>query len=153
MPKPSAGLLLYRRRGDSVEVLLAHPGGPMWAKRDGGAWSVPKGEIETGEEPLAVARREFHEETGHAPPAGPCLRLGEVRQKSGKVVFAWACEGDLDPSTAESNTFPLEWPPGSGRWSDVPEVDRVEWFAPDEARTKLNPAQAEFVDRLVTQLG
>ena len=145
--------MLYRRRGDSVEVLLAHPGGPMWAKRDGGAWSVPKGEIETGEEPLAVARREFHEETGHAPPAGPCLRLGEVRQKSGKVVFAWACEGDLDPSTAESNTFPLEWPPGSGRWSDVPEVDRVEWFAPDEARTKLNPAQAEFVDRLVTQLG
>ncbi|MDQ2966616.1 MAG: NUDIX domain-containing protein [Chloroflexota bacterium] len=152
MPKPSAGLLLYRRRGDSVEVLLAHPGGPLWAKRDAGVWSVPKGEIETGEKPFDVARREFHEETGHKPPAGECLSLGEIRQKSGKLVVAWACEGDLDPTTSESNTFPLEWPPGSGNWIDVPEIDRVEWFAPDEARRRLNPAQAEFVDRLLAML-
>lgn len=149
MPKPSAGLLLFRRRGESVEVLLAHPGGPLWSKRDAGVWSVPKGEIEAGEEPFAVARREFHEETGHEPPAGECLDLGEIRQKSGKRVVAWACEGDLDPTTAVSNTFPLEWPPGSGNWIDVPEVDRVEWFAPEEARERLNPAQAEFVDRLL----
>jgi predicted NUDIX family NTP pyrophosphohydrolase len=149
MPKPSAGLLLYRRRDDGIEVLLAHPGGPLWAHRDEGAWSVPKGEIESGEEPLAVARREFEEETGQEPPTGECLDLGEVRQKSGKRVVAWACEGDLDPATAVSNTFPLEWPPGSGNWIDVPEVDRVEWFDPDEARPRLNPAQAEFVDRLL----
>jgi predicted NUDIX family NTP pyrophosphohydrolase len=152
MPKSSAGLLLYRRRGDRVEVLLAHPGGPMWAKRDAGAWSVPKGEIEGGEEALAVARREFEEETGQPPPAGDCLSLGEVRQKSGKVVLAWACEGDLDPAVARSNTFPLEWPPGSGNWVDTPEVDRVDWFPAGEARLKLNPAQAEFVDRLLERL-
>jgi len=152
MPKSSAGLLLFRRRGDGVEILLAHPGGPMWAKRDAGAWSVPKGEIEGGDEALAVARREFEEETGQKPPAGECLPLGEVRQKSGKVVLAWACEGDLDPATAESNTFPLEWPPGSGNWVDTPEVDRVEWFSPDEARRRLNPAQAPFVDRLLERL-
>lgn len=153
MPKPSAGLLLFRRRGDNVEVLLAHPGGPLWSKRDAGAWSVPKGEIESGEEPLDVARREFAEETGHEPPDGECLALGEIRQKSGKLVVAWACEGDLDPATAVSNTFPLEWPPGSGNWKDTPEVDRVQWFGPDEARRRLNPAQAEFIDRLVTELG
>jgi predicted NUDIX family NTP pyrophosphohydrolase len=152
MPKSSAGLLLFRRRDGEIEMLLAHPGGPLWTKRDAGAWSVPKGEIESGEEPLAVARREFHEETGHEPPAGECLSLGEVRQKSGKVVVAWACEGDLDPTTAVSNTFPLEWPPGSGNWIDVPEVDRLEWFARDEAGRRLNPAQAEFVDRLVATL-
>jgi predicted NUDIX family NTP pyrophosphohydrolase len=152
MPKSSAGLLLYRCRGDRVEVLLAHPGGPMWAKRDAGAWSVPKGEIEGGEEALAVARREFEEETGQPPPAGDCLFLGEVRQKSGKVVLAWACEGDLDPAVARSNTFPLEWPPGSGNWVDTPEVDRVDWFPADQARVKLNPAQAEFVDRLLERL-
>jgi predicted NUDIX family NTP pyrophosphohydrolase len=152
MPKPSAGLLLYRRRGDGVEVLLAHPGGPLWTKRDAGAWSVPKGEIEPGEEAFAVARREFMEETGHEAPAGECLALGEIRQKSGKLVVAWACEGDLDPATTVSNTFPLEWPPGSGDWIDVPEVDRVAWFDPDEARRRLNPAQAELVDRLLGQL-
>jgi predicted NUDIX family NTP pyrophosphohydrolase len=152
MPKSSAGLLLYRRRGDRVEVLLAHPGGPMWAKRDAGAWSVPKGEIEGGEEALAVARREFEEETGQQPPVGDCLPLGEVRQKSGKVVLAWACEGDLDPAVARSNTFPLEWPPGSGSLVDTPEVDRVDWFSPEEARTKLKPAQAELVDRLLERL-
>ena len=148
----SAGLLLYRRSGGQVEVLLAHPGGPLWARRDAGAWSVPKGEIEPGEEPLAVARREFREETGHEPPAGGCVELGEVRQKSGKLVVAWACEGDLDPVTAISNTFPLEWPSGSGNYRDVPEVDRVEWFALDDARARLNPAQVELIDRLAAAL-
>jgi predicted NUDIX family NTP pyrophosphohydrolase len=145
----SAGLLLYRRTGDQIEVLLAHPGGPLWTKRDHGAWSVPKGEIERGEEPLAVARREFEEETGRPAPDGDVASLGEVRQKSGKVVAAWAVEGDLDPATAKSNTFPLEWPGGSGNWIDIPEVDRVEWFDPDAARQKLNPAQVPFVDRLL----
>jgi predicted NUDIX family NTP pyrophosphohydrolase len=151
-PKPSAGLLLYRRTSDGIEVLLAHPGGPIWAKRDDGAWSVPKGELEAGEEPFAVARREFREETSHEPPDGECLALGEVRQKSGKVVMAWACEGDLDPATAVSNRFDLEWPPRSGRFIEIPEVDRVEWFGPEEARRKLNPAQAAFVDRLLDML-
>jgi predicted NUDIX family NTP pyrophosphohydrolase len=149
MAKRSAGLLLYRRAPGGLEVLLAHPGGPLWRRRDAGAWSIPKGEVEPGEEPIAVARREFHEETGHPPPAGDLLQLGDVRLKSGKVVFAWAGEGDLEPSAATSNTFPLEWPPGSGDYIDVPEVDRVEWFGPEEARRRLNPAQASFVDRLV----
>ena len=141
--------MLFRRRDGGLEVLLAHPGGPLWTKRDDGAWSVPKGEIEAGEEPLAVARREFEEETGQRPPDGDVMSLGEVRQKSGKVVTAWAVEGDLDPSTATSNTFPIEWPGGSGNWIDVPEVDRVEWFDPGAARQKLNPAQVPFVDRLL----
>jgi predicted NUDIX family NTP pyrophosphohydrolase len=149
----SAGLLLYRRSGVDLEVLLAHPGGPMWKNRDDGAWSIPKGEVEEGEEARDVARREFEEETGHGPPEGDYVDLGEVKQKSGKLVVAWAAEGDLDPSTAESNTFPLQWPPGSGRWITIPEVDRVEWFGPDEARRKLNPAQVAFVDRLVAELG
>ena len=151
--KRSAALLLYRRGDGGPEVLLAHPGGPLWAKRDGGAWSVPKGEIEPGEEPLAVARREFEEETGTRAPDGDLVSLGEVRQKSGKLVTAWAALGDLDPATAKSNTFPLEWPPGSGNWIDVPEIDRVEWFALDEARQRLNPAQVAFVDRLAELLG
>ena len=151
--KRSAGLLLFRRRGGELEVLLAHPGGPLWAKRDGGAWSVPKGEIAPGEDPLAVARREFEEETGQRAPVGNVRSLGEVRQKSGKVVEAWAVEGDLDPSTAKSNTFPLEWPPGSGDWIDLPEVDRVAWFGLDEARTRLNPAQVAFIDRLAVTVG
>ena len=144
----SAGLLLYRKVAGGIEVLLAHPGGPLWAKRDEGAWTVPKGEIEAGERPVDVARREFAEETGHPPPDGELRPLGEVQQKSGKVVVAWALRGDLDAGTAQSNTFPLEWPPGSGNWKDVPEIDRFEWFAPDEARRRLNPAQTPFVDRL-----
>lgn len=151
----SAGLLLYRRTADGgIEVLLAHPGGPMWAKRDEGAWSVPKGEIEPHEEadPYAVARREFEEETAHRPPDGEPVDLGEVRQKSGKVVVAWALEGDLDPATARSNTFPLQWPPGSGRWITIPEVDRVAWFAPDEARRRINEAQWPLVERLLGTL-
>jgi predicted NUDIX family NTP pyrophosphohydrolase len=149
----SAGLLLYRRAGDHLEVLLAHPGGPLWTKRDAGAWTVPKGEVEAGEDPPAVARREFEEETGHPVPDGELVSLGEIRQKSGKYVVAWAAEGDLDPATAKSNTFPLEWPSGSGDWIDVPEVDRVEWFDLDEARTRLNPAQVEFIDRLAAAVG
>ena len=148
----SAGTLLYRRDPAGLEVLLAHPGGPIWANRDAGAWTLPKGEIEAGEEPWAVARREFAEETGHPPPDGPAIDLGEIRQKGGKLVVAWALEGDLDPATAESNTFPFQWPPKSGRWITVPEIDRVEWFAPDAARGRLKETQIPFVDRLVEAL-
>jgi predicted NUDIX family NTP pyrophosphohydrolase len=149
----SAGLLLYRRTGgDGIEVLLGHPGGPLWAKRDAGAWSVPKGEIEAGEDPWAVARREFEEETGHPPPDGRVIELGEIRQKGGKVVVAWAMEGDLDPATAHSNTFSLEWPPRSGRHITVPEIDRVAWFAPNEARARIKDTQIPFIDRLTAAL-
>jgi predicted NUDIX family NTP pyrophosphohydrolase len=151
--KRSSGLLLYRRNGTGVEVLLAHPGGPFWRHRDEGAWSIPKGEVEAGEEELDVARREFNEETGHPPPSIECVSLGEVRLKSGKYIAGWACEGDLDPAAAVSNTTAVEWPPRSGRQITIPEVDRVEWFAPDEARRRLNPAQAAFVDRLLDRLG
>ena len=154
MPRTSAGLLLYRRTSDGgIELLLAHPGGPLWASRDEGAWSLPKGEIEDGEEPFVVAWREFEEETGHRAPADDPIDLGTVRQKSGKVVVAWAVEGDLDPATATSNTVQVEWPPRSGRKLEIPEVDRVAWFDPDEARRRLNPAQVPFVDRLVDALG
>ncbi len=133
-------------------MLLAHPGGPLWARRDAGAWTLPKGEIEPGEDVEAVARREFEEETGHAAPDGPALQLGEIRQKGGKVVIAWALEGDLDPAAARSNTFPLEWPPHSGRWITIPEIDRVEWFPPDEARRRIKDTQAPLIDRLVAAL-
>jgi predicted NUDIX family NTP pyrophosphohydrolase len=145
----SAGILLYRRGPDGLTVLLAHPGGPLWATRDEGVWTVPKGEIEGGEDPWDVARREFEEETGHQPPSGPAIDLGEITQKGGKVVVAWALEGDLDPAAASSNTFPLQWPPRSGRWITVPEIDRVDWFAPDEARRRLKDTQIPFVDRLI----
>src|SRR6266508_2288474 len=148
MPKRSAGLLLYRQGDGGIEVLLAHPGGPFWQARDGGAWSVPKGEVEPGEVPLEVARREFEEETGHPPPDGECLPLGTVQLKSGKVVEGWACRGELDPATALSNRTSVEWPPRSGRLIEIPEIDRVEWFSPVEARHRLNPAQVAFVDRL-----
>jgi len=144
----SAGILLHRRRGDRLEVLLVHPGGPLWARRDDGAWSIPKGEYDEGEEPLAAARREFEEELGSAPPADDAAELGEVRQKSGKFVRAWAIAGELDPATVVSNTFELEWPPRSGRRIEVPEVDRAEWFALDAARAKINPAQVALLDRL-----
>jgi predicted NUDIX family NTP pyrophosphohydrolase len=150
----SAGLLLYRRRDGTVEVLLAHPGGPLFARRDTGAWTLPKGLIEPGESAIDVARREFREETGAEPPPDPAhyLSLGHIRQASGKVVHAWAAEGDLDPATASSNTFEMELPPGSGRWLTFPEVDRVGWFEPDEARQRLNPAQAPLVDRLLAAI-
>jgi predicted NUDIX family NTP pyrophosphohydrolase len=129
-------------------VLLVHPGGPLWSRRDLGAWSLPKGEYGSEEDPLAAARREFEEELGSPAPDGDPRELGEVRLKSGKRVVAWAVEGDLDASAARSNTFELEWPPRSGRRIEVPEVDRAEWFTAAEARRRLNPAQAAFVDRL-----
>jgi predicted NUDIX family NTP pyrophosphohydrolase len=148
----SAGILLFRRAGAGVEVLIVHPGGPLWARRDDGAWSIPKGECDPGEDPLAAARREFAEEIGSPAPAGEPLALGEVRLKSGKRVIGWALEGDLDAATIRSNTFTMQWPPRSGRTQAFPEVDRGAWFAPARARLKLNPAQAEFVDRLVDML-
>ena len=147
--KRSAGILLHRISGGAPEVLLVHPGGPFWARRDAGAWSIPKGEYEDGDDPLAAALREFEEETGTALEAGELRDLGEVKQKGGKVVRAWAAEGDIDAGTVRSNTFTMEWPPRSGRTAEFPEVDRAGWFALDEAREKLNPAQAEFLDRLL----
>ena len=126
-----------------------HPGGPAWARRDLGAWSIPKGECGADEDPLAAARREFEEELGSPPPAGEAVDLGEVRQKSGKWVRAWALRGDLDTSSITSNTVPFEWPPRSGRWIEIPEVDRAEWFGLEEARAKINAAQAALLDRLV----
>jgi len=145
----SAGILLYRRTGGAVEVLLAHPGGPFWANRDEGAWSVPKGEATEGEGLLEVARREFAEEVGIPVSCEPSLALGSVTQRSGKVVYAWACEGDIDPVEQRSNVFSMEWPPRSGRVQEYPEIDKVGWFDPEIARRKLNPAQAVFVDRLL----
>jgi predicted NUDIX family NTP pyrophosphohydrolase len=150
--KRSAGILLYRLSGGVPEVLLVHPGGPFWARRDAGVWSVPKGEYEDGDDPLASALREFEEETGTALENGELLELGDVKQKSGKVVRAWAAEGDLDPDAVHSNTFTMEWPPRSGRTAEFPEIDRAGWFGIDEAREKLNPAQAEFLDRLLELL-
>lgn len=145
----SAGIFLYRRRHDGeIEALLVHPGGPLWARRDAGAWSIPKGEIDPGEDELAAARREFAEELGSPPPAGEPADLGEVRLKSGKRVRAWALEGDLDAAAIVSNTFEMQWPPRSGRTAAFPEVDRAAWFELAVAREKLNPAQAAFVDRL-----
>ncbi|HYM84856.1 MAG TPA: NUDIX domain-containing protein, partial [Candidatus Dormibacteraeota bacterium] len=147
-------LLLFRRRDDRLEVLLAHPGGPLFARRDAGSWTLPKGLIEPGEAPIDVARREFREETGAEPPADPAtyLALGQVRQASGKLVHAWAAPGDLDPAQARSNTFQMEYPRGSGRYETFPEVDRVAWFEADEARRRLNPAQVVLVDRLLAAL-
>jgi predicted NUDIX family NTP pyrophosphohydrolase len=147
----SAGLILYRHRGDELEVFLAHPGGPFWAHRDAGAWSLPKGLVHAGEEPLAAACREFEEETG-LRPRGPFLSLVSVRQKAGKLIYAWAWEGDADPAHLTSNLMRTEWPRGSGRWFRFPEIDRCAWFGPHTAREKLNPAQAAFIDRLESQL-
>ncbi len=152
LPKQSAGILLYRVRQGAVEVLLVHPGGPFWAKKDLGAWSIPKGEYQQGEDPLAVALREFEEETGHRPSRERPLELGAIRQRGGKVLSAWALAGDLDADATTSNTFTLEWPPRSGRRREFPEVDRAGWFDPATAREKLNPAQAELVDRLLATL-
>jgi predicted NUDIX family NTP pyrophosphohydrolase len=150
----SAGILLFRVTGSAPEVLLVHPGGPFWAKKDLGAWSIPKGEYEEGEEPRACALRELGEELGSPPAieADALIDLGEVRQKGGKLVRAWAAEGDFDPMTLHSNTVTIEWPPRSGARREFPEVDRAEWFSPGEAREKINPAQAEFVDRLLERL-
>jgi predicted NUDIX family NTP pyrophosphohydrolase len=144
----SAGIVLWRRRNGALEVLLVHPGGPFFTNRDGGAWSIPKGEYEPGDDPLEAARREFAEELGTPPPDGEPLVLGEIKQKSGKLVCAWALEGDLDATAASSNTFTIEWPPRSGQVREFPEVDRAEWFGLDEARERINPAQAALLERL-----
>jgi predicted NUDIX family NTP pyrophosphohydrolase len=149
----SAGLLLYRTGAGGVEVLLGHMGGPFWARKDAGAWSIPKGEYGDDEEPFDVARREFAEELGQAVPADSFALLGDVRQSGGKQVRVWAAEGDLDPATAVSNTFTLEWPPRSGVLREYPEVDRVAWFAVDVARDKLVKGQVAFLDRLRDALG
>ena len=143
----SAGLLMFRRPAAGVEVLLAHPGGPFWASRDSAAWTIPKGAVDEGEEPLAAAQREFTEETGFALQP-PFHLLGELRQKSGKRITAWAFEGDADPAALQSNLFEMEWPPRSGHLQSFPEIDRVGWFTLPAARRKLLPGQAPFVDAL-----
>ena len=153
MAKRSAGILLFRGRGAELRLLLVHPGGPFWAKKDLGAWSIPKGEYEEGEVPLAVARREFEEELGEPAPAGDAIELGELVQPSRKVITAFAIEGDFDPSGLKSNLFELEWPPKSGRLQSFPEVDRAQWFTLDEAREKILPGQRPFIDRLLERLG
>jgi predicted NUDIX family NTP pyrophosphohydrolase len=153
--KRSAGILLFRRDGgNGVEFLLAHPGGPFWAKKDMGAWSIPKGQIEEAEEPRACAIRELEEELGQAPELDPeqLIELGSIRQRAGKTVEAWAAEAEFDPATLASNTFTMEWPPRSGREAEFPEVDRAEWFEPETARAKILPAQAELLDRLLEKL-
>lgn len=151
MPKRSAGLLLYRRHGRSIEVLVVHPGGPFWAGRDDGAWSIPKGEVDGGDD-RATAAREFAEELGHPPPDSGWIDLGEVAQSGGKRVRAWAVGGDLDPAQLVSNTFEIEWPPRSGRRATFPEVDRAAWCTPQEAARKLVAAQVALVERLVAHL-
>jgi predicted NUDIX family NTP pyrophosphohydrolase len=149
----SAGILLWRRATvDEIEILLGHPGGPLFARKDHGHWTIPKGEIEAGEAAWDVARREFTEETGLPVPTGAPLDLGEIRQKGGKLVVAWALEGDLDVDAAHSNTFWLEWPPRSGRRMEVPEIDRVAWFGVEEARARIKETQIPFIDRLVAAL-
>ncbi|HEX3239352.1 MAG TPA: NUDIX domain-containing protein [Solirubrobacterales bacterium] len=152
--KRSAGVLLFRHAGGQPEFLLVHPGGPYWSKRDQGAWSIPKGEIEPGEETRACALREMREELGPAPDLDPerMIELGQIRQKSGKVVEAWAAEGDFDPEALDSIAFAMEWPPRSGKESEFPEVDRAGWFCESQARAKILPAQAAFIDRLLEHL-
>jgi predicted NUDIX family NTP pyrophosphohydrolase len=149
MPKLSAGLLLYRVREEVVDVLIGHPGGPFWARKDEGAWSIPKGEYTDGEDPWAVAQREFEEEIGLPPPAGPRIALAPVKQPGGKVVTAFAVRGDLDLAETHSNTFELEWPRGSGRIQVFPEIDRVDWFTVAQARTKLLKGHRPFLDQLM----
>ena len=152
MPKRSAGILMYRRGAQGLEVLLVHPGGPFWARKDLGAWSIPKGEYSEADEPLATAIREFAEETG-MHPRGEFRPLGELTQPGRKIVTAFAVEGDFDPATLKSNTFELEWPPKSGRKAIFPEVDRAEWFIPADARRKILAGQVEFIDRLLARIG
>lgn len=153
MPARSAGIVLFRQSGDAgLSVLLVHPGGPIWARRDLGAWSVPKGEYDGGEDPLAAARREYEEELGSVAPRGDALPLGEIRQKSGKLVRAWGLAGELDTGSVRSNTFELEWPPRSGRIQSFPEVDRAEWFTLSEARRRIIPAQIPLLERLAEEL-
>jgi len=149
MPKKSAGLLLYHDSGSGIEVLLAHPGGPFWRNKDEGSWTIPKGEFDDDEDPFAAARREFHEELGSAAPGGDYLELKPIKQKNGKMVYAWAIAGEFDPATLRSNTFSCEWPPKSTRMQEFPEVDRAEWFPAEVARKKILAAQAALVDQLI----
>ena len=149
MPKLSAGLLLYRLTNGVVEVLISHPGGPFWARKDDGAWSIPKGEYSPGDDPWAAAQREFEEEVGSAAPPGPRIELAPVKQAGGKVVTAFAVRGDIDVAGADSNTFELEWPRGSGKLKSFPEVDRVEWFTVAQARVKLLKGQLPLLDQLM----
>lgn len=142
---------MYRKRGQSVQVLLVHPGGPFWAKKDLGSWSMPKGEFSEDEDALKAARREFEEETGFLP-TGQFVRLGAIRQPSGKLIHAWAFEGDLDAKKVKSNTFSVEWPPQSGKQQEFPEVDRAEWFTVETAREKIIKGQVEFLDELLRVL-
>lgn len=151
MRKTSAGILMYRRIGDSIEIFLIHPGGPFWAKKDSGAWSIPKGEINPDEDTLSAARREFNEETG-SEIDGDFISLEPIRQKGGKIVSAWAVEGSIDANTIRSDTFSMEWPPRSGRQAEFPEVDRAGWFNLADAREKLIPAQVPFIDELYSRV-
>ena len=151
MARNSAGILLWKREHDSMLVLLVHPGGPFWKNKDAGAWSIPKGEYDDEEEPLAAAKREFAEELGSLP-AGEVTPLGDVRQKAGKVVTAFALEGDFDCANFKCNSFEIEWPPRSGKRASFPEVDQAQWFSLDDARRRINPAQAELIDRLEAAL-
>ena len=152
MPKRSAGILMYRRPDAGLELLLVHPGGPFWARKDLGAWSIPKGEYSESEDALAVAKREFEEETG-ARVQGDFRSLGEIVQPGRKIVTAWAIEGDFDPADLKSNLFEMEWPPKSGRRQSFPEVDRAQWFSPAEARGKILNGQSEFISRLLEAIG
>ncbi|HEV2413030.1 MAG TPA: NUDIX domain-containing protein [Candidatus Saccharimonadales bacterium] len=152
MPKHSAGVLLFRRVGGNVEVLLAHPGGPFWAKKDSGVWSIPKGEFSEDEDPKHAAQREFMEEIGHQVPAKELIDIGEIKMSSGKIVTAWAGEGDLDPNMLVSNTFSMEWPPRSGTQQEFPEVDRARWFTLVTAKNKILKAQVPFIENLATHL-
>jgi predicted NUDIX family NTP pyrophosphohydrolase len=152
MAKQSAGILLYRTTAGEPELLLVHPGGPFWANKDAGAWSIPKGEYEPGEDALVAAAREFEEELGITPPDAGRVELGTVRQAGGKQVTAWAVQGDFDPAGLRSNSFAMEWPPRSGEIREFPEVDRAQWFPIAVARERIVPAQAAFIDRLVERL-
>jgi predicted NUDIX family NTP pyrophosphohydrolase len=153
MTKQSAGILMYRGAGPLLELLLVHPGGPFWAKKDQGAWSIPKGEYGEGEELLACAIREFEEELGSPLPHGEYVALGALKQPSRKVIAAYAVEGEFDPASLRSNHFEMEWPPKSGRRQSFPEVDRAQWFGVAEARAKIQPGQAPFIDRLLAKIG
>jgi predicted NUDIX family NTP pyrophosphohydrolase len=151
MPRRSAGVVLFRRNQREIEVLLAHPGGPFWKNKDDGAWSIPKGEYGENEDPLAAAKRELAEETG-LMPSGDFIPLGEIRQTGGKVVTAWAVEGNADPARIRSNTFPMPWPPGSKKLQEFPEIDRAEWFPLEAARRKILKTQVELLERLAQHL-
>jgi predicted NUDIX family NTP pyrophosphohydrolase len=153
MPRESAGLLPFRERNDSIEVFLVHPGGPFWAKRSEGAWSIPKGELSPGESPTVVALREFEEETGMRPSSNELMPLGSVRQAGGKVVHGWAIKGDFEIDRLRSNTFEMEWPPRSGKVRTFPEVDRAAWFDIDTARQMIIPGQRPLIERLVMDQG